>query len=184
MASTNGEPQGAIAERFRPALAEQAQEKRNQGGTAGISGNHQQPAKLIERYHSLARSARRQIRNYHDYLVIARHKAGITSLAEFNQLNPYLLDAMIEGAERARLDRLADEVTINNMLVKPVFMAQMDNAAEQKQQSSVEDFFDKENKRIERSHRDFATQSAEQEEVQASAFKSIFAERRKMNGNI
>lgn len=63
-------------------------------------------------------------------------------------------------------------------------MAEMDDSAQQKEQANIEDYFDKESERIERSHRDFGSPTAQQEEVKANAFKSIFAERRKLNDNI
>lgn len=91
---------------------------------------------------------------------------------------------MIEGQERAQVDWFTDQITINNLLVKPVFMADMDESARQKQMASIEDFLSQRNTKIERDHRDDDNPDYKQEMAQAEAFKKFFAERRKLNGNV
>ena len=127
-----------------------------------------------------ARRIRQVGKGYRDYLVKARSEAGITSISDFDQLNPYLLDAMIEGYERQQLSM---RVAWVNMLQQVPFLAQpiqLDNGNDQQLANSMQQFIDREAQDITNRHKDQLTDVKPSEIKQADAFKEVFLAREKL----
>lgn len=127
-----------------------------------------------------AKRIRQVGKSYRDYLVKARSEAGITSIGDFDQLNPYLLDAMIEGYERQQLSMRVDWI---NMLQQVPFLAQpiqLDNGSDQQLANSMQQFIDRESQDITNRHKDQLTDVKPSDIKRADAFKEVFLAREKL----
>lgn len=123
---------------------------------------------------TIARQIRQNARGYRSYLVIAREQAGITSISDFDQLNPYLLDAMIEGYERQQLNQ---RVEWSNMLQQVPFMTQwinLDNGALSQINAAIQQTIDQKLDQIDKAHRDMLLDVDNAEVQQADAFAKVF----------
>lgn len=126
---------------------------------------------------AIARRIRQNAKGYRDYLVIARQQAGITSISDFEQLNPYLLDAMIEGYERQQLDQ---RVKLANMLQQTPLMAQwvtLDQNSISQISSAIQESIEQELSRIDKEHKNEL--DANDEEVKQADIMAKILEMRK-----
>ena len=140
--------------------------------TGGSLSNVQKPIRTN------ARRLRQNVKGYRDYLVIARERAGISSLSDFDQLNPYLLDAMIEGYERQQLNQ---RIELSNLLQQNPFMAQwvsLDQGTMSQINSAIKQTIDQKIDQIEKAHRDMLLDTNDEEVQRADAFAKIFNQKR------
>lgn len=159
----------------------QERSRRREGTLSSTNSAVSNPQRPIQ---TIARRIRQNARGYRDFLVVARQKAGITSIDEFDQLNPYLLDALIEGYERQQLDQ---RVKLANMLQQTPLMAQwvtLDQNSIMQISSAIQESIEQELDRIDKEHKNEL--NADKEEVkQADVMAKIFEMRKskKKGGN-
>ena len=131
---------------------------------------------------SNAQKLRKNAKGYRDYLVIARERAGITSISDFDQLNPYLLDAMIEGYERQQLNQ---RVELSNRLQQVPFMTQwinLDNGDLSQINAAIQQTIDQKLDQIDKAHRDMLLDVNNAEVQQADAFAKVFDMKKRQKG--
>lgn len=147
-----------------------------------LSSNNAKVSTSQRPIQTIARRIRQNARGYRSYLIKARSQAGITSLSDFEQLNPYLLDAMCEGYERQQLNQ---RINLGNLLQQIPLMAQwvsLDQNAMGQVMTSIQDTIEQEFKRIEKEHRDTLVEADSQEMRRADAFAKIFQIKNKQKG--
>ena len=166
-------------QRIRQVLqgTEEANEERNSRREEKLSTNGSAVSTPQRPIQAIARRIRQNAKGYRDYLVIARQQAGITSISDFEQLNPYLLDAMIEGYERQQLNQ---RVKLANMLQQTPLMAQwvtLDQNSISQISSAIQESIEQELSRIDKEHKNEL--DANDEEVKQADIMAKVLEMRK-----